>query len=151
MKYVNAPIRVLIVGDDDVLCQRMRQALEGEAGVIHVGQARDGREALDLMRETRPGVVLLDIASNLQTVGQMRALFPHTEIIVLNDDGQEELVLNALREGALGHLVKDKASPADIVQAIRAVRRGEAIFSPYIAGWMLDEVARKHKRRRDEP
>ena len=157
-KSVNDSIRVLIVIDDDVLCQRMRRALENAAGVISVGQARDGEKAIDLMREmrreTRPDVVLLDTdaprASNLQTVGQMRELFPYTKIIVLNDAGQEELVLQALREGALGHLVKDKARPSEIVQAIRAVSRGEAIFSPGIAGWMLDEVTRKHKKRQNE-
>jgi DNA-binding NarL/FixJ family response regulator len=146
---VNAPIKVLIVGDE-ALCQRMRGALENKAGVIPVGQARGAEEALDLMRETLPGVVLLDIAGNLETVGQMRAFFPHIELIVLNDDGQEELVLEALREGALGHLVKDKASPGEIVQAIRAVSRGEAVFSPNIAGWMLDEVTRKHKMEQDD-
>jgi DNA-binding NarL/FixJ family response regulator len=141
---------VLIVGDDDVLCHEMRQALESKAGVIYVGQARDGKRAIDLLhhvqREALPGVVLLDIANNLQTVAQMRALFPRTQVIVLNDDGQEELVLQALREGALGHLVKDKAGPDDIVQAVRAVSRGEAIFSPDIAGRMLDKVTRKHKK-----
>jgi DNA-binding NarL/FixJ family response regulator len=154
---VNEPIRVLIVGDD-ALCQRMRGALESEAGMIDVGQTRNGGEAIDLIHEmrpeTRPGVVLLDLdaprASNLQTVGQMRGLFPHIEIIVLNDDSQEELVLEALREGARGHLLKDSASP-EIVQAIRAVSRGEAIFSPDIAGSMLDEVTRKHKRKKNEP
>lgn len=154
---MNDPIRVLIVGDDDALCQRMHRALESTDGMIDVGQTRNGGEAIELIHEmrpeTRPDVVLLDLdaprASNLQTVAQMRGSFPRTEIIVLNDDSQEELVLEALREGALGHLVKDKASPAEIVRAVRAVSRGEAIFSPDIAGWMLDEVTRKHKGKQD--
>lgn len=140
---MNAPIKVLIVGDE-ALCQKMRGALK--AGVILVGQARGAEQALDLMRATLPGVVLLDITGNLETMRRMRASFPSAQIIVLNDDGQDELVLQALLEGALGHLVKDKASPAEIVQAIRAVSRGQAIFSPGIAGCMLDEVARKHKK-----
>jgi DNA-binding NarL/FixJ family response regulator len=135
----------------------MRRAIESADGMIDVGQTRDGGKAIDLIHEMRPemrpDVVLLDLdaprASNLQTVGQIRASFPHTEIIVLNDDSQEELALEALREGALGHLLKDSASP-EVVQAIRVVSRGEAIFSPDIAGWMLDEVTRKHKRKQDD-
>jgi DNA-binding NarL/FixJ family response regulator len=145
---VNDPIKVLIVSDDDLLRQRVRTMLESAADVTIVSEAQDGEEAMDLIhemhRETQPDVILLEIdiphANNLRAIGQMRKLSPSTKIIVLNDDGQEGLVLEAFRKGALGHLVKDKAQPDEIIQAIRAVSRGEAVLSPGVAGNILDEV-----------
>jgi DNA-binding NarL/FixJ family response regulator len=137
-------IKVVIVDDDDAYRQRIRALLEGTDGITLVGEAKDGREAPALIHETRPDVTLLDVGALHAT--QIGELFSRIKIIVLNKNGQEQLVLGALGKGALGHLVKEKARPAEIVQAIRAVGRGEAILSPGIAGWMLDEVTRKHKK-----
>lgn len=156
---MNDPIKVLIVGDDDLLRQRMRTVLESTAGITIVGEAQGGGEAMDLIhgmrRETQPDVILLEIdtprTSNLETVAQIRELFPHIRIVVLNDDGQQGLVLEAFRKGALGHLVKNKIQPDEIVQAIRAVSRGEVILSPGIAGRILDEVFQKHKAGKGGP
>jgi len=144
-------IKVSIVDDDDLFRQRTRALLESADGIAVVGEAKDGQQAIALIRQTRPDVILLTVgtrhASNLQTVVQIGELFPHTRIIVLNDDGQEQLVLEAFREGALGHLVKGKARPAEIVQAVRAVSRGEAILSPGVAGCMLDEVIQRQQHK----
>jgi DNA-binding NarL/FixJ family response regulator len=155
---VNDPIKVLIVSDDDLLRQRMRTVLESATGFTIVGQTQDGGEAIDLIhgmcRETHPDVVLLEIdtphTSNLETVAQIRALFPHIRIIVLNDDGQQGSVLEAFRKGALGHLVKDRAQPTEIVNAIRAVSRGKAIINSNVAGRMLDQIVQNIKLTRDE-
>lgn len=148
-KRMNDPIKVFIVDNDDLLRQRTCALLESADGITVVGEAKDGQQAIALIRETRPDVILLDIstarASNLQTVGQICELFPHTKMIVLNDDGQEQLVLEAFRKGVLGHLVKGKAQPAEIVEAIRAVDRGQAVLSPGIAGSMLDEVVQERR------
>lgn len=145
------PIKVSILDDDDSFRQRTRALLEGADGITVVGEAKDGQQAIALIGETRPDVILMDIstrpASNLQTVGQICELFPPTKVIVLNEDGQEQLVLEAFRKGALGHLVKGKAQPAEIVEAIRAVNRGKAILSPGVAGRILDEVVREHQRK----
>lgn len=145
------PIKVSILDDDDSFRQRTRALLEGAGGITVVGEAKDGQRVIDLICETRPDVILLDIstarASNLQTVGQICELFPDTKVIVLNEDGQEQLVLEAFRKGALGHLVKGKARPAEIVEAIRAVDRGQAVLSPGIAGCILDEVIQEQQRK----
>ena len=145
------PIKVSILDDDDSFRQRARALLESADGITVVGEAKDGQQAIALIRETRPDVILIDIstprASNLQTVVQICELFPHTKVIVLNEDGQEELVLEAFRKGALGHLVKGKAELAEIVEAIRAVNRGKAILSPGVAGCILDEVVQKQQHK----
>jgi DNA-binding NarL/FixJ family response regulator len=144
------PIKVFIV-DDDSFRQRTRALLEGADGITVVGEAKDGQQAIALIGETRPDVILMDIstrpASNLQTVVQICELFPDTKVVVLNEDGQEQLVLEAFRKGALGHLVKGKAQPTEIVEAIRAVDRGQAVLSPGIAGCILDEVAQEQQRK----
>ena len=144
------PIKVSIVDDDDSFRRDVRVWLESANGITVVGEAQDGQQAISLIRETHPDVVLLDIgtrhASSLQAIRQICAWFPHTKIIVLHDAGQEELVLDALRQGVLGHLVKGKAQPAEIVQAIRAVSRGEAILSPDVAGCILNETVQKQHK-----
>jgi len=148
-------IKVAIVDGDDSFHQRMRALLESADGIMVVGGAKDGQEAIDLIREmrleARPDVILLEIgvphASNLGTVAQICERFPHARIIVLHDEGQERRVLDAFRKGAQGHLVKGRAQPAEIVQAVRAVGRGEAILSRHVAGRMLDELIRKGKDR----
>jgi DNA-binding NarL/FixJ family response regulator len=145
------PIKVSILDDDDSFRQRARAWLESADGITVVGEAKDGQQAIALIGETRPDVILMDIstrpASNLQTVGQICELFPDTKVVVLNEDGQEQLVLDAFRKGALGHLVKGKAQPAEIVEAIRAVDRGQAVLSPGIAGCIMDEVVREQQRK----
>jgi DNA-binding NarL/FixJ family response regulator len=151
-KRVNGPIRVFIVDNDDLFRQKTHAALERAKGITVVGQARDGREAISLIHKTDPDVVLLGIdtsrASNVEPTAQIRESFPHTKIVVLHDEGQEKLVLDVLRNGALGHLDREKAQPAEIVQAIRAVARGEAVISSGVAGRILDQISQKKPDKR---
>jgi DNA-binding NarL/FixJ family response regulator len=147
---VSDPIRISILDDDDSFRQRARAWLTAAGDIAVVGEAKGGQEAITLIHETRPDVVLLNIsasrASSLQMVGQICESFPQTRIIVLDDDGEEQLALEAFRKGALGHLVKRKAQPAEIIGAIRAVVRGKAILSPGVAGRILDKVIQERHR-----
>ena len=140
-------MKVLVVDDNDLFRRRTCALFESAEGITVVGEAKDGQRAIALIGEACPDIVLLNVgtpqASNLQMVGQIGELFPHIKIIVLNDEGQEQLVLEALRRGALGHLVKGKTRPAEIVEAVRAVGKGEAVLSPGVAGCMLDEYLLK--------
>ena len=152
---MNELIRVTIVGSDELFYQRTREVLESVDGITVVGERKGGQSATDLISETRPDVILLDLgalqAGGLQIVAEICDLFPATKVIVFNEEGQEPLVLEAFRQGAQGHLVKGKAQPAEIVEAIRAVNRGEAILSPGLAGSILDEVIQEHRKSLKEP
>ena len=86
-------IKVAIVDDDDPYRRRTRALLESAEGITVVGEARDGQEAISLIRETDPDVILLGIdtphASNVEPIAQIRELSPCTKIIILHDEGQE--------------------------------------------------------------
>jgi DNA-binding NarL/FixJ family response regulator len=151
------PIRILIVDDDALFRQTIRTLLENADGVMAVGEAKDGQEATALVRELRPDVVLLDVdglrSNSLQALVRIRELSPDSKIVMLSVQGQEHLVFDALRKGAHGHLVKGESTPLEIVEALRAVTRGESVLSPHMAGWILDEIVQEqqyqvvHKRR----
>ncbi len=135
------PIKVAIVDDDDTFRRQTRALIEGAELVTVVGEAQDEQGALDLARDQRPDVILLSLETcGPQAAAQMRKLSPGTQVIVWNAPGQERLVLEAFRQGALGHLVKGQAQPDEIIRAIHIVSRGEAVLSPGMAGHILDEV-----------
>jgi len=150
---VNGPIRVFIVDADDPFRQRLCALLGDTEGVTVVGETKEGQQAIALIHEARPDVVLLDIGtphtSNLQIVTQICELLPPTKVIVLNDEDQEQLVLDAFGKGALGHLVRGRIQPAEVIEAVRAVGRGEVVLSPGVAGRMLDKVVHERRHRTD--
>ncbi len=139
-------IRALIVDGDTLFRRATRTVLESSGCVTVVGEAKDGAEAIELLREFEPDVILLDIdtlhAEGLQTVARINELYPNGKIIMLNNHGQEHLVLDAFRRGARGHLVKGRNDAVEILAAIQAVGRGESVLSPFMAGWILDEITR---------
>jgi DNA-binding NarL/FixJ family response regulator len=148
---VQSQIKVVVVAADDEFRQRLCALLESAGGITVVGEVPKIRRAAGAIREVHPDVVLLDMGTGgLQVVTQTRALFPHARIIVLNEGGQERMVLDAFRRGALGHLVKGKFQPSEIVAAVRVVHRGQVVLSPDVAGRMLDEVARAAPRARSQ-
>lgn len=138
---MNGPIQVLIVDNESAFLQKARTSLESAGGITVVGTATDEQEAVMIVRETHPDVVLLDI--DLERIAPILTLSRHSKIIVTHALGQERLVLEALKKGALGHLIREKVHPDEIVAAVRAVYRGEAVISSGIAGRILDQVFRK--------
>lgn len=149
MLCVEKSVRVFIVDSEDSFRQKTRALLQSAEGITVVGEEKDGQAAVAMIHKARPDVTLLDVGtlhtSSPQTARQIRELFTHTKIIVLNEEGQEQLVLDALGKGALGHLVREKAQPAEIVRAVRAVSRGEAVISSGVAGRILDQVIQERK------
>jgi DNA-binding NarL/FixJ family response regulator len=130
------PIRVLVADDHAIVRTGIRHVLEGEPGFTVVGEASTGPEAVRLAASLRPDVAVLDISmpgeSGLKVAAELRRLTPETHVLILSMHDNTEYVLESLRAGAHGYLLKDTAA-TELRGAIRAVRRGESFFSPPIA------------------
>ncbi len=130
------PIRVLVADDHAIVRTGIRHVLESEPGFAVVGEAATGAEALELATSLRPDVAVLDISmpdeSGLRVAEELRRRVPTTHVLILSMHDNTEYVLESLRAGAHGYLLKDTAA-TELRGAIRAVRRGESFFSPPIA------------------
>lgn len=131
------PIRVLVVDDHAVVREGIRHVLTESAGFSVVGEAESGVRGLELAQQLQPDVVLLDITmpaeSGLDVAARLRQLVPEIRILILSMHEQGEYVLEAVRAGAHGYVLKD-TRPAELRDAVRAVHSGEEYFSPAVAG-----------------
>ena len=131
------PIRVLVADDHAIVRTGIRHVLESEPGFVVVAEASTGAEALELAASYRPDVAVLDISmpggSGLRVAAELRQRSPSTQVLILSMHDNTEYVLESLRAGVHGYLLKDTAA-TELRGAIRAVRRGESFFSPPIAG-----------------
>ena len=131
-----ATIRVLLADDHDILRQGLKMLLGLQRDIEVVGEARTGREAVDLTHDLHPDVVVMDITmpdiDGLEACRRIRHEAPHTQVLMLTMHESEEYFLQALRQGAAGYLVK-KAAPTELHMAIQAVARGDAFLYPGLA------------------
>jgi DNA-binding NarL/FixJ family response regulator len=127
-------IRILLADDHVIVRQGVRVLLE-QAGMVVVGEAADGPEALRLAHTHQPEVALLDIAmphlNGLETARRLRETVPQTKTIMLTMHTEEPYVFAALQAGAVGYVVKTQAA-ADLVQAIHTVVQGAIYVSPWV-------------------
>jgi DNA-binding NarL/FixJ family response regulator len=128
----NGRIRVLVVDDHAIVRQGIRQVLEAEAGFLVIGEAGNADEAIAQAEAGVPDVVVLDVSlpgqSGLEVARRLKRLLPTTMILMLSVYDNTEYVLEAVRAGADGYLLKD-SSPAELRDAIRRVSGGESVFS----------------------
>ena len=147
-------IRVMVVDDHPTWRSGIRADLESAGVATVVAEAADGGEAIDKARETMPEVVLMDL--NLPTVGGVEATrriveeSPHTKVLVLSASAEEFDVLEAVKAGACGYLLKS-ATPAEVADAVRRVRGGEPVFTPSLAGLVLVVFRRIATKDPSEP
>lgn len=136
-----APIRVLLADDHALVRAGMRSLLGAMAQVDVVGEASSGEEALAIASRERPDVVLMDIAmrgmTGLEAAGRMRQACPGVRVVILSMHSGEEYVLQALRAGAVGYLLKDAAT-GELELALRSVMRGESWFSPAVSRQVVE-------------
>ena len=141
-------IRVLLADDQALIRSGIRALLESEDGIEVAGEAVDGRQAVALAREHRPDIALMDIQmpvldgieATRQIAGDER--LAAVRVVILTNYGLDEYVFRALRAGASGFLLKD-TEPADLLQALRVVMRGDALLSPAVTRQLITEfVAR---------
>ncbi|WP_117209975.1 response regulator [Allorhizocola rhizosphaerae] len=149
-------IRVLIVDDQDLVRIGLRVLVETEDDLMLSGEAADGREAVELIRRTRPDVVLMDIRmpvmdgiEALRTVAGDPAL-EATRVIMLTTFELDEYVFEALRAGASGFLIKD-TSPEALLNAIRVVAAGDSLLSPSVTRRVIGEFVSGSRKATPHP
>jgi DNA-binding NarL/FixJ family response regulator len=135
------PVRVLLADDHALVRAGIRALLEGLEGVTVVAEAANGIEVLELARKHRPDVVLLDISmpglGGLEASAQLKQELPEVRVVMLSMHANEEYVLQALRAGAAGYMLKDSAT-AQLELALQAVMQGETYLSPPISKQMVE-------------
>jgi two-component system, NarL family, response regulator LiaR len=136
-------IRILIVDDHAVVRQGLRLFLSLDDELEVIGEAANGQQALDLSRELRPDVVLMDllmpIMDGITAIGAIRAELPEIEVIALTSVLEDNSVIGAVRAGAIGYLLKDTDSH-DLIRAIKAASQGQVQLSPKAAARLMREV-----------
>lgn len=135
-------ISVMLVDDHAIVRQGLRTYLELQPDIEVVGEAGDGKQAVAMVRDLLPDVILMDLVMpNIDGVEATRAvtsLSPSTRVIVLTSFSEDEKVFASIKAGAQGYLMKD-VLPQDLVAAIRTVHRGEAQLDPEIARKLMQE------------
>jgi DNA-binding NarL/FixJ family response regulator len=128
--------RILIADDHAILREGVRALLATADDIEVVGEAADGREAIDLAKKLEPDAILMDVAmpglGGLEATLEIRRLVPGAKILVLSQYGEPEYVRRFLKAGVSGYVLK-KAAGADLVSAIRAVMRGGLVLDPEVA------------------
>jgi len=129
-------VKILIAEDHAVVREGIRMILEAEPDFDVVGEAKDGRQAVELARSLSPDVVVMDISmpqmTGIEATQQIRRLCPRTHVLILTMHEEESYVFQLLQMGASGYVLK-RAAASDLVEAVRAASRGEAFLYPSVA------------------
>jgi two-component system, NarL family, response regulator LiaR len=139
-------VTVLVADDHPVVRQGLRTFLDLQEGVSVVGEAATGAEAVAMVEELLPDVVLMDLVmpdlDGTEAARRIRDLSPTTKVIVLTSYAEDEKIFPAIKAGAAGYLLKD-VEPDEIAEGIRRVHRGEALLHPKIAARVMREVTKE--------
>jgi two-component system, NarL family, response regulator LiaR len=136
-------IRLLVVDDQTVVREGLAAILANYPEIEVVGQASDGIQALELIKQVKPNVVLLDMVmpglDGLATIPKIKEIAPSVRILVVTGFAESDRVYQAIKAGALGYILKD-ATREQLVQAIRDVAQGRASLQPSIAVKLIQEI-----------
>jgi two-component system response regulator NreC len=137
--------RILLADDHAVVRQGFKMLLGAQPDMEIVGEAANGREAVESAETLRPDIVVMDVAmpelNGIEATRRLAASAPHTRVIALSMHKDSVYVREILRAGARGYLLKDSGAE-DLVSAIRAVAKGESYLSPAVSNAVLDDYRR---------
>lgn len=143
-------VRIVLADDHTIVRHGLRLVLERQADFAVVGEANNGREALDIAMRENPDVVIMDIAmpllNGIEATKRIHDERLKTAVVILSMHADEGYILKALRAGARGYLLKDSAE-TDLIQAIRAVCAGKAFFSPAVSKVLADDYIRQMRQQ----
>jgi DNA-binding NarL/FixJ family response regulator len=146
-------IRVILVDDHDVVRTGLKTFLETQPGLVVVGEARDGVQALEIAREVNPDVMVMDISmpgmDGLEATRLLRKFHPQVKVLALTVHADKEYFFEMLASGAVGYVTKE-AAVEDLVAAIRAVAEGNVYLPPALARWLLEDYQRLVEKLTDE-
>ena len=149
-------IRIALIDDQALMRAGFRALLEAEDGIEVVGEAADGARGVALVRAERPDIALVDVQMPVMTgIEATRRIaadpaLAAVRVVILTNYGLDEYVFEALRAGASGFLLKD-TEPADLLQAIEVVARGEALLSPSVTRTLIGEFVSRPPDRATAP
>lgn len=136
-------MRVLIADDHTMVRESLVSVLQADGDVQVVAQAANGVEALEKALRTRPDIVVADLSmpglNGIEVVRRLRESLPATRVLVLTMHQEDEYVLQAVRAGASGYLVKDSAA-AELLAAVRSLHAGRGYFGPQAARALADQL-----------
>lgn len=142
------PVSVILVDDEALIRTGLRLLLDGADGITVVGEATNGREALQLVDATQPDIALIDIRmpglDGVATTEALSAQHPTVKVIILTTFDHDQTVVAALRAGAVGFLLKD-TSPPDLIAAIIGAQQGRIPLSPTVTRHLIDRAVGAQK------
>ena len=143
-------VRIVLADDHTIMRHGLRLVLERQPDFAVIGEASNGREAIDLVIRETPDVVIMDIAmpllNGIEATRRITEERLKTAVVILSMHADEGYILKALRAGARGYLLKDSAD-ADLIQAVRAVNAGKAFFSPAVSKVLADDYLRQMRQQ----
>jgi DNA-binding NarL/FixJ family response regulator len=139
-------IRVLIADDQALIRSGFRMILDAQPDIEVVGEAIDGRDAVELFRRLAPEVVVMDVRmptmDGIEATRRLMAADPPARVLILTTFDLDEYVFDALRAGASGFLLKDRP-PEELVAAVRVIASGEALLAPSVTRRLIEEFAKR--------
>ena len=142
--------KILICDDQKIVCEGLQTILEADPELDVVGTAHNGSEALALIPQTNPDLVLMDlkmpVMDGVQATRKITDTYPEIHVLVLTTYDDDEWIFDAIRSGAAGYLLKD-TPPADLIQSIKGTLEGKSFIDPQVAGKLLAEYAENFGRQ----
>jgi len=146
------PLKVFLADDHAVVREGLRFILEAQGDIVVVGEATNGRQAVQKVQQLNPDVVVMDIAmpelNGIEATVQIRETCPSTEVVILSMYSTSEQVFQALQAGALGYVLKEAAGE-EIVKAVRVVHGGRRYLCQQVAEIAIDNYVRRRQASQD--